>query len=228
MLIRYINLFVVFWIFVLTVNCSSAGSSSDDLVPGETNSNSGDLTSSKASLILVEVAPTGQTPEVIPNAHDAICRSGMPDHGTQEGRTEDTTISVSPNWFSMGLNIANSSKDYSLIIKKLVFIISDQLENEILNGKKEINSGYCGTDPLYTVLPSIKLPYEPSRRNYVNNLTLFVDDVPIPNDKDDTSNALPTYRVQLVLHGHFVDKDKNFVDNFKKEIFFSYSRSVSH
>lgn len=281
---RYINLFFIFWVFALTAGCGILVSSE-----GSTNRPNSDL-------IIVEVAPEGVSPEVFYNGHEAICRRGMPGPdfpegldrpetaeaiaaGTEgatpaaqvDGRDEITTVQVSPHWFSVGLNIANSSTEYFLVIEQLVFVMSAQWGGELLTGRKEISSGYCGTDPIY-IVPYGKLEYEPGRRNHPNNLTLFVDGVPFPTgppislqlqgiagggvnagaqpgggvqqpggaqqpgggqqpgqipgvgalsqNDEYVPDRLPDYRVQLVLHGYFIDKERKYVANFKKDIIF--------
>ncbi len=274
MFARYINLFFVSWIFVLTASCGFTGSSSsNDVIANGTN----------AHLVLVEVAPGGKSPEVFFDDHEAVCRRGMPDPGeseldpletegeavvggeavapgTPEERTAIIPVNVASNWFSMGLNIANRSEKYLLVIEQLVFVMSAQWGTEVLRGRKEISSGYCETDPLY-IIPYGRIKYEPSRKNHPNNLTLFVDGVPVPTGPPVTSQQpgaagggtgaqpgggqqpggatqqtpgigalsqndeyvpdnLPPYRVQLVLHGYFITKERKYVANFKKDIIF--------
>ena len=282
MFIKYINLFFISWVFLLTTSCGMFVNPSDDSNAAKANSN----------LILVEIAPEGRQPEVFYNDHEAICRRGMPnpneygldrpeteeegeaavggegaDPGAQEERDVTTTVNVSSHWFSIGLQIANRSEEYFLVIEQLVFIMSAQWGSELLTGRKEISSGYCGTDPLYIIQPNIRLRYEPSRKNYINNLTIFVDGVPFPTgpqisqqspgaggvnagaqpggqqpaggqqpggaaqqapgvgalsqNDEYVPDTLPSYRVQLVLHGYFIDKTRKYIANFKKEVFFS-------
>ncbi len=102
-----------------------------------------------------------------------------------------TTTTVADNWFSFGLHFANNSNLY-LVIERLVFNISGHWGQDVLTGQSEIGSGYCETDPLYTIPPKVKRRYEPHRKNYVNNLILYVSGVPVPTGppvSDSVNNA---------------------------------------
>lgn len=292
MFARYLVIFFLAFVGVFSTNCglssfSAPSSASNADVPN-------------ANLILVEIAPSGKKPEVFLSAHDGVCRRGMPDEdeygldpleeeeggeaatttttteaGTSSATENEqdiiTTVNVSENWFSLGLNLANQSKNYFLVIEQLVFVVTGQWgSQQLLSGRKEISSGYCETDPLYIIPPNVRIRYEPSRKNWINNLTLFIDGVPIPTGPPIAQQAggiggtnnnqiggaaqqgqgagvggvggalgqqqnpivniaqndeyvltsLPSYRVQLILHGHFIDRSRKYIANFKKEIFF--------
>ncbi len=190
------------------------------------------------------------------------------EEGTQtesESQTNDLiSTSVDENWFEMGLLIVNKSKKYHLIVRDLQFKITATWGDEILSSTANLGSGYCGSSPLYIIPPTPEGSknsytgdkYEPFKQNYVNNLTLFISGVPIPDGpptykekEGDTNSAvnatrregqsatqtaeqteevfvltyLPTYRVQLVAHGYWIDKRRNMVANFRKSIRFSLS-----
>ena len=208
-----------------------------------------------------------------------VCRRGLPDESiyglerdeTAEVEEEDEgggaqeastiTTEVGAGWFKMGLLIVNKSRDYFLIVEHLIFAMIAPWGTETLTGRAEINSGYCQSDPLYIIPPTPKdrtggyvgNRYAPTKKNDVNNLTLFVSGVPIPTEApqqeentDDTLNSirataqdavnaptttpdvfvldrLPPYRVQLVLTGYWVDQNRNIVANFNKSVRFSLS-----
>ena len=176
-----------------------------------------------------------------------------------------TTTSVSQNWFELGLHLSNRSSEYFLVVDKVIFVMSAQWGSEILNGRKEISSSYCGTDHLYIVPPGHRMRYEPDVKNHINNLTLFVDGVPVPSGPPTSQlpgqgpgqgqgiggnaqqqqgglqqnqglnnaarqdefflDSLPSYRVQMVLQGYFLDRKRRYVANFKKElVFYTASR----
>lgn len=170
---------------------------------------------------------------------------------------------VDKNWFEFGLLIVNKSKSYHLIVRELQFKITATWGDDILSSTANIGSGYCSSSPLYIIPPTPEGSknsytgdkYEPFKQNYVNNLTLFVSGVPIPEGpptykekEGDTNSAvdtirregqdatrtaeqtevfvltyLPTYRVQLIAHGYWIDKSRNMVANFRKSIRFSLS-----
>lgn len=97
----------------------------------------------------------------------------------------------------------------------------------------------------------VVLQYLPYKKNHPNNLTLYVSGVPLPegpperdgeeggsevmdNIRADLENQapqqnneqfvityLPTYRVQLVLLGDWIDRDRNTKANFQKTIRFT-------
>ena len=191
---------------------------------------------------------------------------------TTEGETGETTqplqrfltVDVGDNWFQMGLLIVNKSKNYYLVVEQLTFIISANWGNELLIQRPTLSSGYCSSSPLYIIPPTPKNAkaaayagdrYKPLKKNYINNLTLFVSGVPIPegppvqkkeggaedtlndiraNADEATQNTprapeefiltyLPTYKVELVLTGYWIDKERNNVANFGKKINFSLS-----
>ena len=103
-------------------------------------------------------------------------------------RTRVVTVDVDENWFQMGLIIVNKSRDHYLIVEQITFVVSAPWGGELLTGRADISSGYCQTDPLYIVPPTPKNAkdsfsgnkYEPFKKDAVNNLTLFVSGVPVP------------------------------------------------
>ena len=186
--------------------------------------------------------------------------------GSQQQSAVDTiTTEVGDNWFQMGLLIVNKSKSYYLVIEQLMFFISANYGSELLTHRATLSSGYCSTDPLYIIPPTRKDAkagayagdrYKPAKKNYINNLTLYVSDIPIPEgpppqkeDEGGESNSLegiranaqaatqttprapeefvltylPNYRVQLLLNGYWIDRERNNVANFRKKISFSLS-----
>ena len=189
--------------------------------------------------------------------------------GEEETQEEDDssrsapipTIKVDKNWFKMGLVIVNKSTSYWLVVTDLQFKIEATWGDETLKATDNIGSGYCGSSPLYIVRPTPKNAknsysgdqYEPLKKDYVNNLTLFISGVPIPEGpptykerENDAKSAvqstrqegqnitrteeeefvltsLPPYRVQMVVHGYWVDKSRNTVANFQKLVRFSLS-----
>lgn len=180
---------------------------------------------------------------------------------TVQNTSQSITRDVGENWFRMGLLIVNKSKTYYLVISDLQFHISAPWGNELLFSNPSISSGYCGSHPLYMIPPTRKDArpnsysgdrYIPLKKNYINNLTLFVEGVPIPEappvqTREDTAGGsdtrnnaqtqstiprapepfvityLPTYKVKLVLLGHWIDKNRQPVANFDKTINFSLS-----
>ena len=187
---------------------------------------------------------------------------------TDTSDSELITTSVSENWFEMGLIIVNKHRSYYAIIEQLVFSISAPWGGETLSERVEIPSNYCETSPLYIVPPTSGSRsnafsgnlYEPLKKNYVNNMTLYVSGVPIPtgppkqleeeSGSDTLSNIrataddaagsgavtspqqseenfiltyLPTYRVQLLLYGYWVDKSRTRKANLTKKINFTLS-----
>lgn len=102
--------------------------------------------------------------------------------------THIISTEVGDNWFQMGLLIVNKSNSYHLIIEQLVFVISAPWGDELLIRRANISSGYCNSSPLYIIRPTPKNAtnqyvgylYQPLKKNYQNNLTLFVSGVPIP------------------------------------------------
>ena len=90
---------------------------------------------------------------------------------------------------SNGLTNSQQIKSYYLVIEQLLFVISANWGSELLNQRTTLSSGYCSSSPLYIVPPTGKNAkagayagdrYEPLKKNYINNLTLFVSGVPIP------------------------------------------------
>lgn len=183
-----------------------------------------------------------------------------------QSTSQSITMDVNENWFKMGLLIVNKSKTYYLVIEQLQFYVSAPWGNELLSSTHSIPSGYCGSDPLYIVPPTRKDArpnsysgdrYLPLKKNYINNLTLFVHGIDIPeappvqaredtaggSDSQNNDNAqtntqqstiprapepfvityLPPYKVRLILNGHWIDKNRQHVANFRKTINFSLS-----
>ena len=183
---------------------------------------------------------------------------------TPQRTTYIISTDVKENWFQMGLLIVNKSNSYFLIIEQLKFVITARWGDKTLKNSVDISSGYCGSDPLYIIPPtptseSAKTPkyrgdpYQPFKKNHVNNLTLFVNGVPIPDEPptrkkegsgsdtlDETRATqeaaettapngseefiltyLPPYKVRLIISGYWIDKSRNSVANFIKEINFS-------
>ncbi len=104
------------------------------------------------------------------------------DSDQQVDRNQFGTTTVGDNWFRAGLQFANST-DYFFVITEVTFEISANWGTERLSSSPiTIDSGYCGGMDgfLYIVPPKVRLPYQPNRRNDLNNLTLFVAGVPIP------------------------------------------------
>lgn len=184
---------------------------------------------------------------------------------SQQESIDTITTDVGDNWFQMGLLIVNKSKSYYLVVETLMFFISAPYGSDLLTSRATISSGYCGTDPLYIVPPTRKDAkpgayagdrYQPAKKNYINNLTLYVGDIPIPEgpppqrEEEGESNSLagiranaqattqttaprapeefvltylPNYRVQLLLSGYWIDRERNNVANFRKKVRFSLS-----
>ena len=174
-------------------------------------------------------------------------------------RNQVITTDVEAAWFEMGLVIGNRSDKYFLRINQLIFNISAKWGTEGLSGRIELTSGsYCQSDPLYIITPIPRgskkptaLQYLPYKKNYPNNLILYVSGVPLPegppkrdgeegesevmdNIRADLDNQapqqnneqfvltyLPTYRVSLVLLGQWIDRDRNPKANFQKTIRFT-------
>jgi hypothetical protein len=183
----------------------------------------------------------------------------------QQSGVDTLTTDVGDNWFQMGLLIVNKSKSYFLVIEQLMFFISANYGSDLLTHRATISSGYCGTDPLYIIPPTRKDAkpgayagdrYQPARKKYINNLTLYISDIPIPEgpppqEEDDDGGSdslsgiranaqaatqttprapeefvltyLPNYRVQLLLNGYWIDRERKNVANFRKKINFSLS-----
>ncbi len=209
----------------------------------------------------------GLAPDETTETEDTATTDGTSSAETpqQQTRTQNITIEVGENWFEMGLLIVNKSKSYYLVIEQLMFSISANYGSELLTHRETISSGYCGTDPLYIIPPTRKDAkegsyagdrYQPFRKSYVNNLTLYVSGIPIPEGpppqrEEETGGAngvdeiranaqnaiqtiprapeafvltyLPNYRVQLLLNGYWIDRNRNNVANFRKKINFSLS-----
>lgn len=176
-------------------------------------------------------------------------------------RTRVITVDVDENWFQMGLIIVNKSRDHFLIVEQLTFVISAPWGDELLTGRTDISSGYCQTDPLYIVPPTPKNAknqfsgnkYEPFKKDAVNNLTLFISGVPVPEgpptrkEDEESDNLqeirslgqqqntipqapeafildrLPSYRVEMLMSGYFTDKQREVKANFSKKVKFSLS-----
>ena len=98
------------------------------------------------------------------------------------------TTSVSGNWFQIGLNIFHSKPDHWLWIKTVEFYFGNS------RTPKPISESYCGgtgLGALYIIPPPhsvannqatipSNLLYEPNRPAHLNNLTIYVDGVPLP------------------------------------------------
>jgi len=234
-----------------------------------------------SSSVDVFIAPQGVKPLVfLLEGGTQICRRGLPndsiyglerdeaaeqedtegeDDDSDAQRTSIITTDVGENWFKLGLLIVNKSTDYFLVVDHLTFAMSAPWGDETLTGRDEVHSGYCQSDPLYIIPPTPKNitgrytgnKYEPHKRNYVNNLTLFVSGVPVPTEAPKVEEEgeendiltsiratareyaaipdefvlyrLPAYSVQLILIGYWIDRDRNTVANFRKSIRFSLS-----
>ena len=152
------------------------------------------------------------------SAEQQICRRGIPpegiygldprkqdegDGGAQagQGEQEETstrqaiTESVGENWFRMGLEIVNKNSNYWLVVDQLELSISAPWGDKLLTGTSNLSSSYCQTDPLYIIPPTRRTgaqfdvyKYEPEKTDHLNNLTLYISGVPIPD-------APPNYRV---------------------------------
>ena len=229
----------------------------------------------------VDVVVVPQSPEIfLTKSLKKICRRGAPDEkiygldpetetddeqsqqGEQQSQQQNlqkvnTTVDVEENWFKMGLVIVNKSTEYYLVVDQLVFIISAEWGKDTLKATKQIGSGYCGTDRLYTIRPTPQGQtgrfsgdkYEPLKRDDPNNLTLFIDGVPIPEgppkDEEEVSDVqksargqnantntnefivqyLPPYTVEMHMMGSWIDKNRETKANFTKIVKFSLSSS---
>ena len=119
----------------------------------------------------------------------------------EEEEDNEISVGVGANWFETGLFIVNKSQTEWLIIETLSFTIYGTWGNAALQGQKEISSGYCGTDPLYTIPPAPKgssttstqvrrdLLYQPNQSGVLNNLKLYIDGVPIPTSPPERREA---------------------------------------
>ena len=207
----------------------------------------------------------GLEPDEVTAAEEAETTTEDTGETASQQPTENTiTTDVGDNWFQMGLLIVNKSKSYYLVVETLMFFISAPYGSELLTRRATISSGYCGTDPLYIIRPTPKDAkanayagdrYQPAKKKYINNLTLYISDIPIPegpppqreeegessslagiraNAQATTQTAprapeefvltyLPNYRVQLLLNGYWIDRERNNVANFRKKISFSLS-----
>lgn len=183
--------------------------------------------------------------------------SGPSDVTTQSSQA--ITTEVEEAWFQMGLEIGNRSDKYFLRINQLIFSIFASWGTEPLSATIELTSGsYCQSDPLYIITPiprgskkPIVLQYLPYKKNYPNNLTLYVSGVPLPegpppregeeggsevmdniranlegqapqqSNEQFVITYLPTYRVKLTLLGEWIDRDQNPKANFQKTIRFN-------
>lgn len=256
------------------------------LITSSCNLGGGSSSSLSSNIIDVFIAPIKEPEVFLLAGGSQICRRSIPDESIygldpietdeqeEEGGEQDQqqealrarviSVDVDENWFKTGLVIVNKSTDYYLIVDQIVFVMSAPWGNERLTGRAEISSGYCQTDPLYIVPPTPKnvkdrffgYKYEPFQKYAVNNLTLFVSGVPVPDgppkregDEAGGSNtqgassrgqqseqvpreseafiidSLPSYRVQMLMKGYFVDKQRSVVSNFTKKVKFSLSSS---
>jgi len=152
---------------------------------------------------------------------------------------------VNEGWFKIGLHFGNWSS-YYLVVESLRFTMSANWGDEILTGSKEISS-YCDSDPLYIIPPQTKVVYNPDRSRSMGNLQIYVDGLPIPTAAPQYSETqsetdadapptelqnqsrhpevfqltyLPSYRVQLLVVGHFMDERRNYVGNFTRKLIF--------
>ena len=152
--------------------------------------------------------------------------------------------SVGEGWFKIGLTFANNS-DYFLVVEDLDFTISAFWGEELLNSNQTLSGGYCDSDPLYLVPPKSRVLYNPDRNHSMGNLQLYVDGVSIPagppifsetqseaatppaelqnqqrHPEIFTLTYLPSYQVQLVVTGHFMDERRTYIGNFSRELTF--------
>ena len=192
--------------------------------------NEGGTLSETSLAVLIAPIDSEKNPLVfLTEGGEKICRKNLPDDARygldpEEVREEDDddegenadantsnqpiTTEIDTNWFQIGLVIVNKHSSYYAIVKNLVFSISAKWGSETLTGRTEIQSGYCGSDPLYIVPPTPKgskpgsyrgEKFEPEKADSLNNLILFVSGIPIPEDHpkqeeegspDDTLNNI--------------------------------------
>ena len=146
-----------------------------------------------------------------------------------------------PGWFRLGLEFANNSP-YHLIVSQLDFFVTATDKGRPLSQTVTIGEGYCqgggegSSGYLYVIKPRSKTSYQPHKRNYINNLQLYVEGLPLPAGggssdqqaqqgsgpptKPKPLRSLPSYKVDLTITGQFVDENRNFMDHFVKELVF--------
>ena len=184
------------------------------------------------------------------------------DNNSQQPQTSANTnkINVSANWFEIGLSIANNAP-FHLLIDRIAFNIKAQWGSDVLSTSKAFSSDYpCAAsneaesslpEALYIIPPKQKAQYKKNAKNYINNITLYVDGLSIPtgppsstrsdpvapeniensinNLEDDTFvlDRLPSYRVNMIIYGRFINEkgDEEASLSPKKISFYTPSNS---
>ena len=199
----------------------------------------------------LEPAETSQTDPV--TAGDLNNADGANDEATigagGEQKVSRIFTDVARGWFKIGLHIGNLT-DYFLVIDDLKFRMDAPWGTDVrLESDATVGSGYCDSDPLYLIPPGKSVSYNPDRLNYTGNLQIYVDGISLPEEAPTSPGEqeqsgqgiseaqqqlqaserlfirtyLPSYKVQLIVTGHFMDEQRNYVANFSKEISFSTS-----
>ena len=164
-----------------------------------------------------------------------------PEGNQREGRDEPVNVSVSGGWIKLGFLISNNNsgvgKNYTLKIDRLEFHGNGNCERE---GQppcvfhRTISSGYCELPFLYLVPPGASVHYIPLDNNPLENLTIYVDNIPIIDastlpERDNklpggATLILPQYKVEVLLIGDFLLEDGKAIEPFRKRIRFTTTR----
>ena len=161
----------------------------------------------------------------------------------QEGRDEPVNVSVQGGWIKLGFLVSNNNSGegqaYVLRVDRLEFHGNGNCEQY---GQPpcvfhQTITDYCDLPFVYLVTPGEAAHYKPVDVNPLENLTIYVDQIPVidaatlpARDNKLPGGAtliLPQYTVEVLFVGEFLLEDGTALQPFRKRISFTTNRSQS-
>ena len=136
--------------------------------------------------------------------------------------TSPVKTSVSGAWMRFGLVLGNNNVGATLVVDHVTLTTRGTYNSQIFNHVQTLGPGYCDAPFLYVVSPGNTLDYRPFSDNPLENLTLYLDGIPVvdSSESDLPMRVIPKQRVELTLLGWFVSREGSSVAPFSKRIHF--------
>lgn len=139
---------------------------------------------------------------------------------------EPVSTPVSGAWMQFGLVLGNpvaKEGNYTLVIDRLAVVAQGKYKEMVFNYSKTLSAGYCGAPFLYVVTPGNVVEYQPFSENSLENLTLYLDNIPVDDkiERNQPVKIVPAYNMELTFMGWFVSEDGTKVRPFFKRQYIS-------